>query len=107
MLTIANVLAASKAKQKLPALDATVIPSDPSEQPRFTNFGDLGWGSSCNAYLKSIKKLTNLTMDNIVTQAKTFARTTTGLQDDTTRGSYDPNDDRANLEEGSDGSEDE
>ncbi|KZP30690.1 hypothetical protein FIBSPDRAFT_945623 [Athelia psychrophila] len=107
LLTIANVGAARESGKKLPPLADVITPSNPNEEPRKSYFGELGWGSYCNAYLRSITdNVSDPAMETIVTQAKVFARTA-GLQDESTRGSFDPLDDRANLAEGSDESDDE
>lgn len=106
-MTIDNVEAARESGKKLPPLADTITPSNPNEEPRKSYFGELGWSLYCNAYLYSITdNVSDPAMDTIITQAKLFARTA-GVQDESTRGSFDPLDDRANLAEGSDESDDE
>ncbi|KZP03798.1 hypothetical protein FIBSPDRAFT_968690 [Athelia psychrophila] len=107
LLTIANVRAARESGKKLPPLADIITPSNPNEEPRKSYFGELGWSSYCNAYLRSITdNVSDPAMATIITQAKVFARTAR-VQDESTRGSFDPQDDRANLAEGSDESDDE
>lgn len=89
---------ASKTAVRLPTM---INPKTGRETSRHTAFSELSWGAPTSAYLASIHKtVDNITMERIMEEAKEFSRASGG-DDDSAQGSFDPDDDRANLEDGS------
>lgn len=78
-----------------------VNPETGKESTRHTTFSEITWGKTTGKYLKSIKtQLDDSAMESIISQATSFAKSTTGI-DDGWESSGSMDDEHALLAEGS------
>lgn len=100
-ITIAMVREA-KATKKAIKLPAMINPETGKQSARHTAFSELSWGKPTRSYLESIEKnVDDVAMEKIMDEAKEFSKASHGANDESAAGSFDPDDDRANLQDGS------
>lgn len=104
--------AATPSEKKAFKLPVVMNPNTGKQSARHTAFSDVGWGKVTNSYLAAIvKNIDNTNMERIMEKAKDFSKAVVRDEDfESMLGSFDPDDDRANLvacSEASSGGEDE
>jgi len=79
-----------------------INPETGKQSTRHTAFSKLSWGKPTWSYLELIEKnVDNITMEKIMDEAKEFSKASRGANDESAAGSFDPDDDCANLQDGS------
>ena len=98
-LTIEIVQEARDAKKaiKLPTM---INPITGRQSALYSAFSKVSWGKPTRSFIKSTKNVDNEGMEKIMDEAKEFARVSRGKDD--ANDDVDPEDDRANLMDGSD-----
>jgi len=93
----------AKALNRAIKLPLAMNPETGKQSSRQTAFSDLGWGGPTRSYLESInRKLTNNVMKDIMDEAKEFAMTYQKKEAGNSVSTHvDPDDDRAQLADGS------
>jgi hypothetical protein len=71
-----TVALAHASKGKAVTLPRTLNPSTGKESMRQTGFSDVAWGKATRGYATSIRSLTNIKFDAIVTAAQAFTKPT-------------------------------
>jgi hypothetical protein len=92
----------AKTTKKAIKLPAMINPETGRQSTRHVAFGELSWGKPTRSYLESIEKnVDDNAMEKIMDEAKEFSKVSRGENDESTAGSFDPDDERANLQDGS------
>ncbi|OJA15089.1 hypothetical protein AZE42_13664, partial [Rhizopogon vesiculosus] len=106
-ITIAMVREA-KTTRKAIKLPAMINPETGRQSTRHVAFSELSWGKPTRSYLESIEKnIDDDAMEKIMGEAKEFSKASHGENDQSAAGSFDPDDECANLQDGSGSSSEE
>lgn len=99
-LTIELVQEARDAKKaiKLPVM---INPVTGKHSAQYSAFSEVSWGKPTRSFIKSTKNVDDAAMEKIMNEAKELARVSRNK--DEADDDVDPDDDRANLQDGSDG----